>query len=212
MRLFIYLLLVLLKANICLAQDEYIEETKEAASFGIKAGINYTNIYQCSTKDFNTQGKAGFAGGIFVSIPICKYVGLQPELLFSQRGFKATGNYWGSEYELNRTLNYIDVPLLASFNPVSGLSILFGPQYSYLLNQHDSFTNSVLTVAQEDDFKNDKIRKGIFCLTGGLDFNLNNTVLGLRAGWDLINNKDDETFETPQYKNVWIQGTLGFRI
>ena len=200
---------VLLLSNLCFAQNE---DAREEVAFGLKAGVNYSNVYDSQSENYEANGKGGFAGGAFLSIPIGKYLGIQPEVLLSQRGFIATGNYFLSNYELKRTLNYLDIPLLIAFKPAEQLTILFGPQYSYLLSQRDVFTNSQLTSTQQQDFDNDNIRKNTFCLTGGLDFNFNNLVLGLRTGWDVTNNKGDGTSETPRYKNVWLQATIGFRI
>jgi hypothetical protein len=194
--------------SIVLAQDD----AREKLAIGAKIGVNYSNVYDSQTEDFNADPKAGFAAGGFLSIPIGKYFGLQPEVLYSQRGFKASGNFFGSTYSLTRTLSYLDVPLLFAFKPSPFITILAGPQYSYLLNRRDEFSNSSLTFVQEQEFKNDNIRKNTFCVTGGLDFNFQHLVLGLRTGWDITDNKGDGTSSTPRYKNIWLQGTIGLRI
>ena len=59
-------------------------------------------------------------------------------------------------------------------------------------------------------FSNDTLRKNIFGLTGGIDLNFNHLVAGLRAGWDVKNNGDG-TSDTPRYKNMLYQATLGYR-
>jgi len=204
------LISILVLSNIAYAQDE--ADAREKLAIGFKAGVNYSNVYDSKTEDFNANPKAGFAGGGFISIPISKYLGIQPEVLYSQRGFTGTGTYLGTTYNLKRTLNYLDIPLLFAFKPTPGLTILAGPQYSFLLSQQDVFSNSLLTYNQEQDFKNDNIRKNTFCVTGGLDFNVNNLVLSVRTGWDMTSNHGDGTSSTPRYKNVWLQGTVGFRL
>ena len=88
--------------------------------------------------------------------------------------------------------------------------MLAGPQFSYLLKQKDVFTSSSTSYNQEQEFKNDNVRKNILCFTGGIDVTLNNVVLGARAGWDVQNNNGDGTSTTPRYKNVWYQVTFGF--
>ena len=162
-----------------------------------------------STQDYKTIITPQL--GIVFNARLGDYVSLRPELLYSQRGFKGAGRFMGSDYDLSRTSGYLDVPLFLSFKPLEGISVLFGPQYSFLLHQHDAFSNSSLTIDQEQAFKNDNIKKHILCLAGGIDFNLANIVLGLRTGWDLTHNKDDGTGEIPRYKNIWLQGTVGFR-
>ena len=76
----------------------------------------------------------------------------------------------------------------------------------------DKFTNNVFTSEQNQEFSNDNIRKNILGFTGGVDINIKNAVLGLRAGRDFQNNNGDGTSSTPRYKNAWIQATLGVRV
>jgi hypothetical protein len=192
------------------AQD-YGADLREQLQYGAKIGLNYSNVYDTQGDQFTADPKLGLAAGGFISIPIGMYLGVQPELLFSQKGFRATGMILGLPYEFKRTTNFIDVPLLIAFKPSSTITILAGPQYSYLIKQKDVYTGGPMNTAQEQEFKNENIRKNILCFLGGIDFNLSNVVLGVRAGWDIQNNNGDGTSTTPRYKNVWYQATLGFR-
>jgi hypothetical protein len=180
-------------------------------SFGLKAGANYSNVYDSEGEDFEADGKFGFVAGAFLSIPIGQYLGIQPELLFSQKGFKAKGRMFGSGYDLTRTTNYIDLPLLVALKPVPELTFLAGPQFSYLVKQKDVFSNATTNFQQEKEFENDNIRKNTLCFIAGFDINLDHTVIGARAGWDLSNNNGDGSSTTPRYKNAWLQATLGFK-
>jgi hypothetical protein len=76
------------------------------------------------------------------------------------------------------------------------------------VKQKDVFTSGSLTVNDEQNFENDK---SVLCFVGGIDINLEQFVLGVRAGWDLQNNNGDGTSSNPRYKNVWYQATLGFK-
>jgi hypothetical protein len=174
---------------------------------GMKIGFNYSNVYDTQGEAFNTDPKIGLVAGGFLSIPIGKYLGFQPEILFSQKGFHATGRVLTIPYELTRTTNFIDVPLLFQLKPASFITLVAGPQFSFLLKQKDEFANTT----QEEEFKNDNIRKNILCFLGGADLNLNHVVLGARVGWDIQNNNGDGTSTTPRYKNVWYQATIGFK-
>jgi hypothetical protein len=189
----------------------YAVSAQDGAILGLKIGTNYSNVYDSEGEDFEANGKFGLAAGAFLSIPLGKYLGIQPEVLFSQKGFKGTGTMFGSSYDLTRTTNYIDVPLLLALKPTSAITIVAGPQFSFLLKEKNVFSNSSAVFEQEQEFDNDNIRKNTLCFTGGLDLNFNHTVIGLRAGWDLSNNNGDGTSSTPRYKNVWGQLTLGYR-
>lgn len=195
-------------ANFSSAQET---DLRERLLFGLKAGVNYSNVYDSQGEEFQADPKLGVAAGAFVAIPIGKYLGIQPEVLYSQKGFKATGRILGGTYEFTRTTNFIDIPLLVSFKPSEFLTLLAGPQYSYLIKQSDVFANASTSILQEQEFENDNIRKNILCLTGGVDLTLKHIVLGARVGWDIQNNNGDGTSTTPRYKNVWYQATVGYR-
>lgn len=194
-------------ANIISAQDNSTD-LRDKLQFGLKAGVNFSNVYDTKDQDFNADFKVGFAAGAFLAIPIGKYIGFHPEILFSQKGYKATGTFLTIPYEFTHTTSYIDVPLLFALKPSTLVTLLAGPQYSFLVKQKDVFTSGSFTDTQEQEFENDK---SVLCFLGGIDINLDQFVLGARAGWDLQNNNGDGTSTNPRYKNVWYQATLGFR-
>ena len=184
---------------------------REKLSFGLKAGINISNVYDSQGEQFNADSKLGLAAGVFVALPLGKYFGVQPEILFSQKGYKGSGSLLGSSYSYSYTSNYIDVPLLFAIKPISMVTIVVGPQYSFLVKDSYTFNSAVINVNQENEFENDNIRKNTLSILGGVDFNFNRIVIGTRVGWDLQANKGDGTSETPRYKNIWYQATIGFR-
>ena len=187
-------------------------DNRSAVSFGIKAGTNYSNVYDEEGNDFVADSKFGFAAGAFVAIPFGKFIGIQPEILYSQKGFKSTGTYLGSTYSMTRTTEFIDVPLLLAVKPIGQLTLLFGPQFSYLMKQKDEFTGGNINSTQQQEFDNEDITKNVMGLTGGADVNLSdNLVLGLRAGWDIKTNEGDGNSSTPRYKNMWYQATIGYK-
>jgi hypothetical protein len=198
-----------LSTNI-IAQDNQTD-FRTRVLFGLKAGLNYSNVYDSHGEEFRTQPKTGLAAGAFLAIPIGKYFGLQPEALLSQKGFKATGRILGGTYNLTRTSTYLDFPLLFALKPSEFITLLGGPQFSYLVKQTDSFANTTTSIEQETAFENDNVRKNTLCLTGGLDITLKHVVLGARVGWDVQNNNGNGTSSTPRYKNAWYQATIGYR-
>lgn len=184
---------------------------REKVSFGVKAGINISNVYDSQGEQFNADAKLGLAAGIFVALPIGKFIGVQPEILFSQKGYKGSGSLLGSNYSYTYTSNYIDVPLLFAIKPISLITILVGPQYSFLVKDSYKFDSALINFDQEHVFENDNIRKNTLSFLGGVDFNFKRIVIGTRVGWDLQANKGDGTSETPRYKNIWYQATIAFR-
>ena len=194
-------------ANIIVAQDNS-NDLRDKLQFGMKAGANFSNIYDSKNQEFNADFKLGFAVGAFLEIPIGKLIGLQPEILFSQKGYKATGSVLTIPYKFTHTTGYIDVPLLFALKPSAIVTLLAGPQYSFLINQKDVFTSGSFTGVDQQTFKNDR---SVLCFLGGIDINVKQFVFSARAGWDLQNNNGDGTSTNPRYKNVWYQATLGYK-
>ena len=187
------------------------DDNREKLQIGAKIGMNYANVYDSEGEEFKADPKLGMAAGVFLAIPIGTYIGIQPELLFSQKGFKATGSVLGSEYKFTRTTNYIDIPIYLALKPSQFLTIVAGPQFSYLMSRKDNFESSFLNTEQEEEFDNENIRKNTLGASLGLDININHFVIGARAAWDLQDNKGDGTSSTPRYKNTWLQATVGFK-
>lgn len=186
-------------------------QDRDEVHFGIKAGANYSNVYDINGQDFTADYKFGFAGGIFVAIPLGNYLGIQPEILYSQKGYESNGNILGATFKITHSADFIDIPILVQIKPSDFLTIVVGPQYSYLVSTKNKFESSLLTVQQQQDFDNINIRKNILGVLGGLDFNIQNLVIGTRVGWDMVHNNGDGTSTSPRYRNMWYQATLGFR-
>lgn len=185
-------------------------DSRDRMTFTLKAGLNFANIYDSRTEDFDADGKIGFVGGAAIGIPIGRFLGIQPEVLFSQKGFRGKGRLGGNTYDLTRTSNFIDVPLQLALKPFDFLTILAGPQYSYLIGQKDVFSANNLEITQQEEFDNDNIRNNIFGFVAGVDVHIRHIVIGTRFGWDLVNNHGDGSSSTPRYRNAWLQATVGY--
>jgi hypothetical protein len=192
------------------AQDS--EDPREDFAFGMKAGLNYSNVWDEEGQEFDADGRIGFAGGIYFGIPIGKFAGIQPEVLVSQKGFQASGMLFGSPYSYSKTTTYLDIPIYFQVKPAEFLSIVAGPQYSFLFHEKNSYTYGDNTSAQEQEFENENIRKNIFGFSAGADVIINHVIVSGRMGWDLQKNHGDGTSSTPRYKNQWLQFTVGFQI
>lgn len=201
-------------SNTLLAQGENDDniDMREKLTFGIKAGINYSNVWDEQGQDFEADPRVGFAGGVFLGIPIGKYLGVQPELLLSQKGFQGGGTLLGNPYSFSKTTTYIDVPIMLQIKPIEYLSIVFGPQYSYLINEKNKYTFGANSTEQEREFENDNVRKNMLGFVVGGDINVSHIVLSGRMAWDFQTNNGDGSSSTPRYKNQWLQITIGFRL
>lgn len=187
-------------------------DTRQRLVFGVKAGTNFSNVWDEEGDDFAADGKFGFAGGVYFGIPAGTFIGFQPEILLSQKGFQASGTIGGTPYEVKRTTTYLDFPLQLQIKPAAFLTILAGPQYSFLLQERNEYTFGANSSVHQEDFNNDNIRKNILGFATGADINISHVVVSTRFGWDFLSNHGDGSSSTPRYKNRWIQFTLGFKI
>lgn len=204
--------LILFTFSTMLQAQYYGPDTRENMRFGIKAGANLANVWDAVGEDFRADPKLGFAGGIFLEIPIGKFVGFQPALMYSQKGFKGDGTLLGSPYSLTRTTSYVDAPLLLQIKPSPFFTVALGPQYSYLINEKNVYSYGANSVEQEQAFDNDNIRKNVLGFLTGVDVNFSNFVISGRVGWDFQTNHGDGSSSTPRYKNRWLQLTAGLKI
>ena len=90
-------------------------ETALTPKFGIKGGINFSNLYVSDVSSENS--KVGFNAGVYAKIPVVTGFSIEPEILYTVKGAQenydntAQGN---GSYRFN--LNYVEVPLLAVIN------------------------------------------------------------------------------------------------
>lgn len=196
--------------NNIIAQDTE-ESLRNEVIFGLKAGLNLSNVYDSEDEEFNADAKLGFAVGAFVALPITEFIGVQPEVLFSQKGFHGKGSLLGGNYDFTRTTNYIDIPLFFAYKPAESITILAGPQFSYLLSKKDEFKTASTSILRQEEFVNEDFRKNTMSFVGGFDINIEHLTVGVRLAWDVLNNNGDGSSSTPRYKNVWYQATVGYR-
>jgi hypothetical protein len=186
-----------------------VADNREDVRIGFKVGLNNSNVYDEAGDQFVANSKIGFMFGGYLSLPISKVIGFQPEILVSQKGFDATGMYFGNQYSFTRTTTYLDIPLQLQIKASPAFSFLIGPQYSYLMKTRDEFSNGTITVVQEQEIRNDNFRKNLLGFVIGGDVHLNALVLSARAGWDITQNHGDGTSSNPRYKNNWLQLAIG---
>ena len=93
--------------------------------FGAKAGANFASV---NGDDFdNADGVIGFQVGAVAKIGITELLAIQPELLFSAQGYSADSPLGDVSFRLG----YINLPVMADFTIVEGLSLQGGPQFGF---------------------------------------------------------------------------------
>jgi len=117
------------------AQDNASNADSMAPSFGVKGGVNFATL----NGDIDSpDSRTSFHVGVFAEMPIAPIFSVQVEALYSGQGAEA--EFRGSDGDkAELQLDYINVPVLAKFYIVKGLSIEAGPQFSFLVNDEFDF-------------------------------------------------------------------------
>lgn len=178
---------------------------------GIRAGVNSSNLIKSGDVDISTGAKLGFNAAVFLEIPIIPAFSIQPEIQFSQKGYKASGSYLTIPYEYKQTNNFIEVPLLAKFKPSKNFGILVGPQFSFLTSAKTKYTIANTSHEQLVDQDNDNLRKNILGGVIGLEAAAGPIVFDLRYSLDFQKNNGDGSSTTPTYRNQVIALSAGLR-
>ncbi|MDP2415080.1 porin family protein [Daejeonella sp.] len=185
----------------------------EAQTFGIKGGVNFSNIIKTNDRNFNTEFKPGLNAGLFVDIPVVEGLAFSPELMFSQKGYKTTGtSLLGVANEYSVTSNFIEIPILAKISAADKFSIYVGPQVSFLASTKEKFTRGDATYQNKIRNENENLKKSLVGGVIGLGVGLTDQLsLQGRYALDLQKNNENGSSETPIYKNQVIQTSLAYR-
>ena len=102
--------------------QSFVQGVASRLSFGLKAGVNYSNY---ANADFKTDALVGFHAGGLVAFRLTHNLSIQEEFLFSSQGAKVKDEVFGKE-DVN--VYYVTVPFLLKFRTNSGFYIEAGPQ------------------------------------------------------------------------------------
>jgi hypothetical protein len=173
--------------------------------FGIKAGINFSNI------NFNrgfpppptrtaTVWKPGVIAGFILHVPINKSFSIQPEYQYSKVSGedKSTGTIYG--------LKYLALPVLLKYEVLRKLSIEAGPEVSLLITGWKKLSGSSSSITHDTEERN-------FSISGGLEFEMfKNFHLSTRyiSGISHISIRDGTTAREFSLYEFQVTGSISF--
>lgn len=145
----------------------------QQVSGGVKAGLamgDIPNVEQVlSIEGIQTAWRTGFAAGGFVLVHWQNGLGIQPEVLYTQKGVKVEGD--GDAGQVRVKTDFIDVPLLARYTFGKGVrGYLFGgPSFNFKVSA--KLKESLLGQSDEEDISSD-VETFEFALVvgGGIEF------------------------------------------
>lgn len=124
--------------------------------FGVKGGLNLANlggdfgIYDGYYGGSDAEMKVGFHIGGVAEIKFSEKFAVQPELLFSNQGYKSKYSFAGASADYNVNLNYVNLPIMVKFFPIQGLSIEAGPQVGFLISAKDELNDFEISIDPND--------------------------------------------------------------
>nr|WP_229684224.1 porin family protein [Flavobacterium limi] len=164
--------------------------------FGIKGGVNMSNLYSDSDDIDDENALWGFNAGVFAAFPIADNVFIQPEILYTTKGAELDYNFAGVEGTNKFRLNYIEVPLLVRFNLTENFNIHVGGYASYLVNAKLSGEGDV---EFDDELDADDFERFDAGLSAGVGVDFNPISIGLRYNYGLTTIGKERDFAGTNY-------------
>jgi hypothetical protein len=161
----------------------------QTATFGIRGGGNLSNLSGDLRNEDRYDNKVGFHAGAILNFSVADdFFSIQPELLYSVKGFKNSdeeftllGNTRRREGKVN--YNYLDLPILAKIK-AGPLYFEAGPQAGYLLsvnNETKTYVNGNLQSTSRDEKSKEGLSEFEVGYAAGLGFAAGNGIsLGIR--------------------------------
>jgi hypothetical protein len=180
-------------------------------SGGLKAGLNLANF---GGDVENTDMRASFHFGGYVTFSLADKITLQPELLYNSVGakydFVESDDFFGDiKWEGAFKLNYLSLPVMFGYNISDNFSIQAGPQLGFILSAKDEGEASVdgFTESYDDDIK-DGLKGTDFGFNFGIGLNFGKLNASARYSLGLSNVNDG----TGDIKNNVIQLSIGYTL
>lgn len=166
----IIFLLIGITQSTCFAQETREKQEVNAPRFGIKGGINFSDLY---TKDADkSKITPGFNLGLFGKLPITNYIAVQPELYFTTKGAEVTYNNSFVDGTARFGLNYLEVPVLLVVNITDNFNVQVGPYAALLISSKVTNKANISSFDFEENLD-------------GSDFNRLDTGIAIGAGLDI---------------------------
>lgn len=108
-------------------QNHNLFSTAANAGIGIKGGVNFANVHGSDKDKYGSvNSHTSFHAGVYAQFSVSEFFSVQPELLYSRKGFERQDSVY--------RLDYLDVPILAVFNITDNLSVHLGPQVGVMMS------------------------------------------------------------------------------
>ena len=148
------------------------------ATFGLKGGVNFTNLYIDEVDDANML--VSFNAGMFVELPLSQGVAIVPEINFSRKGSEVQNTILGETYKSKFKLSYLEIPVLLKLNLVENFNLHAGPYFAYLLDAKTDVVDESGDNVTTFTYDTDDFNKLDYGLSVGLGFDFDAISIGAR--------------------------------
>jgi len=201
--------------NLCIvaiiATFSFTSINAQEFNIGAKAGVNFASITGDETDDLDSR--TSFHIGAVAEIPISDKFSVQPELLYSGQGAKAESLLG----EVKFKYDYLNLPVIAKYYVVEGLSLEAGPQVGLLLSAKVETDEDILIElatsknAKADVDVKDEVSDIDFGLKFGVGYKLESGLnFGAHYNLGLSNTYDGTGSNNFNNKNGVIQVSVGY--
>jgi hypothetical protein len=186
-----------------------------AAQFGVKGGVNFSNMYTDDVDDENVL--TSFNAGVYFNLPVSDLFSIQPEVLYSRKGAELRYDNVFASGSAKFNLNYIEVPVLLKINVTDNFNIHAGPYFAYLIDSKITNDGDGGAFDFESNFDNDDFNKFDAGIAAGIGFDFDSFGIGARYNYGLSTIGKErtvagETYRVPDSKNSTISVYLAVRL
>ncbi|WP_022821792.1 porin family protein [Hymenobacter norwichensis] len=182
------------------SSTDYAPSTSDSRNngFGIKGGFNLADIrggnrdtYEDALSNLKT-----YHAGLYAQFGLNDKVSIQPEILFSRKGYDDTQVPLGGGSTTTREtrLDYIQVPVLFVYNFLDNVSVHVGPQASLLVRVKDAGAEKSISSAGLHSLD--------YGVVGGLEARIGPARVGARYDLGLADIYKDSATAARVYKDV----------
>ena len=186
-----------------------------AAQFGVKGGVNFSNMYTDDVDDENVL--TSFNAGVYFNLPVSDLFSIQPEVLYSRKGAELRYDNVFASGSAKFNLNYIEVPVLLKINVTDNFNIHAGPYFAYLIDSKITNDGDGGAFDFESNFDNDDFNKFDAGIAAGIGFDFDSFGIGARYNYGLSTIGKErtvagESYRVPDSKNSTISVYLAVRL
>ncbi len=178
---------------------------------GVKIGLNLANVGGDDVEN-EPDSKIGLAVGGFFTYSLTDKIAIQPEIYYSQKGFKIEETELGMTVKVTTALNYLEIPILGVYSVSKDISVFAGPSIGLYMNgemkaeMSGEFMGESFNESETEEIKSEDITSPEFGLVVGGAYSFGKISIGARYSMGLTNMPDEKDVNI---KNKVIQILLG---